>query len=319
MVSWHTHAEINQMYTDLCNQYPEWCSIVSVGKTLQNNDIMMFRVGNPDGGRILYDSCLHGWEDIGAEIGYFWLKYLLENNITWILEGCWWLMIPVVNYDSNSRGNANYAECPTYGVDLNRNFVRGWSRKACGYGPYGTSTGASAASEPETQALRNVFQTYRPKYYINTHYGGWPWFGRYSAIPQSTVQPLCDRIVALASEMNVGCIWPFRSTGVGGGSVADAYTYGAISFLWECYGRGESPDSNCRIGVCWENNSSKNCCQAAIEMGKPEYAGSCGTTNPAYEYVENIVAPKSLPYFIALSEFSAKYKSDEFEFNISLL
>lgn len=438
-MTYRTHAEINQMYQNLCDAYPEWCDYLSVGKTYLNNDIMMFRIGDPSGGRILYDSAIHGWEDVGAEIGFLFLKWLLESGeqkANTILNSCYWLFIPVVNYDSLGRTNMHIVCNPAYcqngefGVDLNRNFVRNWKSSSCrtdtnpdninfcinpfgqlnqilcgdptygknvthqyqcvngswqdlgvggdccdpsanctsptglcgqiicGNSQYGqnithayqcrsgtwTDLGISekcqcessggnwwndhcctgypnnyhgdfAGSEPETQVMRSVFQNYRPKFYVNTHYGGGPWFGHYSAIPQSTIDPLKNRIIALASEMGVGCIWPWSSTGGNGVAVGDAYDFGAISFLWEMYSRGTSDNPNCKWGVC---ANGIDCCEAATLMGKPEYAGLCSTTNPDYEYVEHIVFPKSMPYFLALSEFAARTLDDRVVLEITV-
>lgn len=237
----------------LCDAHPAQANYVSIGKSYEGRDIWMFRIGTVGGGVVLLDGCLHGWEDLGAECEYRYAKWLLESGdpkATEILQRNYTLIVPVVNMDSTERGNANYAHCPTYGVDLNRNFVSGWGAIACGNaGTYGCSSGASAGSEAETQAMRNVFQTYKPKIYLNTHYGGGPYLAYHSGEQSSIIQSILNRINALSAQMGVT---PYSTTSVSGGgyAVTDAHNAGAIAWLIETatetsYHTGTDPTPDC--------------------------------------------------------------------------
>ena len=175
--SYRTHPQMIDMYKQLCDDYPSHASYETIGKTFQGNDIWLFKIGNPSGGKIILDSSLHGWEDMGAELTYLWLQWLLESDDTkanQILNTNYWLIVPVVNYDCYDRGNMNRTLCPAGGVDLNRNFFHGWIYVEGCNGDWTTSHGASAGSEKETKVMRILMNRFKPDItektiFINTH------------------------------------------------------------------------------------------------------------------------------------------------------
>ena len=223
------------MWKTLCDTHPAYASYVSIGKSYNGQDIWLFRLGNPNGGCVLWDGSMHGWEDIGSEVEFLIAQWLLSGDAkaNELLQTNYCLFMPIVNMDSTERGNANYAECPADapnggGVDLNRNFVTGWSRVACRSGDYGISSGAIAGSETETKAVRNVLQTYKPAIYVNTHYGGGPFLA--SCVSNTLTTLIKNRILQLSPSF----AWALNSGGTGGGyAVADAVGFGANSWIWE--------------------------------------------------------------------------------------
>lgn len=268
--TYHTHDVLNNMFKTLCNRHSE-AAYESVGKSYQGRDIWLFKIGNPRGGRVLWDGCLHGWEDMGSEIMYLYAEWLLESGdpkAKEILRTNWTLLIPVVNPDSYTRENRNFTECQ-YGVDLNRNFKQGWSWVPCNPWP-NCYRGNSAASEPETKVMRNVFSRFKPHHYVNTHYGGGPWIGYYHLESASVINPILTRIKELSIQINVT---PYNVHSVGsiGYAVGDAHNFGAVAWLFE------------------------------VEGGPGCYAH---TAHP-YSMVVNVYFPKCLPVFIALSEACA--------------
>ncbi|MGB7819613.1 MAG: M14 family zinc carboxypeptidase [Ornithinibacter sp.] len=99
------------------------------------------------------------------------------------------------------RGNRRVSgpgSCVTHGVDLNRNFASQWdlnpyytsndetwiltngARGTCDPDPAGDPIfrGASAASEPETQNVQELVDTFRPQFFMDTHS-----YGRSIALP----------------------------------------------------------------------------------------------------------------------------------------
>jgi hypothetical protein len=232
--------ELIGMFKVLCDAYPEYTSYESVGKTYEGRDIWMFKIGNPDGGRVLWDGQLHGNEGIGSEIIYLMIEWLLESGdprAKRFLERNYVLFIPVINMDSYNRGNGNFENC-RWGVDLNRNFKTGWRDIACDEsqnyaGPY-------PASEPETQVLRNVFQTYRPQFYVNTHCGAGPFLSYYRQGDVTLALEVIDRINEVSSEMG---ITPYRVVGMGstGFAIGDAASFGISSWLFEIVGSETCP------------------------------------------------------------------------------
>lgn len=143
--------------------------------------------------RFLMMAAIHARELSTSELAYRWIDYLTQNyntnaDVTWLVNNTELWVVPVVNPDGRvvveAGGNAPYlqrknvnntapgssvcANPPTVssqvGVDLNRN------ASTPNWGGLGTSTnpcdqtfkGASAASEPEQQALQQLFSQLFP-------------------------------------------------------------------------------------------------------------------------------------------------------------
>jgi hypothetical protein len=215
----------------------------SIGKTFEGNDILLFELGNPNGGKVLWNAYLHGNEDYGAEILFMLLEWLFsgDSRAERILERNNILFVPVVNVDArhgagyHERGNRHfYAESPEYGVDLNRNFERGWRHQGLHSATY---SGPSAASEPETQVIRNALDTYRPAFYVDLHQGSTnaPWARYYTggASNNTLSQHAVSRINDLSDQMDI-TPFPMGTIGSTGFAVGDAGgEYGASAWLVE--------------------------------------------------------------------------------------
>src|SRR3990172_7282311 len=156
---WHSKPDMINNFKTLCESHPTQSSFRSVGKSYQENDIWLFMFGNSSGGVVLWDGQMHGNEDYGSEILWLIAQWLFseDSRAQSILQNNCVLMIPVVNIDVWGRYNAR-------DVNLNRNFETGWSASAENPGSY-------PCSEPETQVMRSVFQTYEPDFYVNLHQG----------------------------------------------------------------------------------------------------------------------------------------------------
>lgn len=287
---------LTTMFQTLCDAYPAQANYISVGKTINNRDIWLYRIGNPNGGCVLWDGCTHGWEDIGAEVQYLIANWLLtsgEQKAQELLQTNYILFIPDVNPDSLERGNANLSNGATYGVDLNRNYVTGFTYIA----PPGTSNlpyhGASGGSELETQAMRGVFQTYKPKVYVNCHYGGGPYLQYCNSNEVATW--IRNRIAQLdpAFPWNISL-----GTAIGGMAVADA------------------------VSIIGNDNVSAWLWEVATNAGAPYKTGS---GSDAYMHNAQTLAdiqtwyfPKMLPAFIAMCEAVATSLPQTFNLTINL-
>ena len=271
----HPRLTFIDMWQTLCSSHPNVASYESAGKTFEGNDVWLFKVGNPLGGKVLYDGCLHGWEDIGAEVEYLYAKWLLESGdpiAQKILAQNYSLFVPVINYDRDERQNANFQDCQ-YGTDLNRNFLKNWRQTPCGNYP-DCYNGKSAGSEPETKALRAVFQKYAPAYYLNTHYGGGPYLSYYSRASEAEV---VARIRELSQPETFP--WSISTMGAGNGmAIGDAYDFGASAWLFEI----ASPTA------------------PLVTAGTPY-----GHTAHTLADIQNYFFPRILPVCIAFSEASA--------------
>ena len=248
--------ELLAAFTDLCDAHPIHASYVTIGKTIQNRSILAFRIGNPKGGVVMWDGTLHGGEVVGGKIAYLMAKWVLENSTfdpdaRRILERNYLIFIPVINMDTYNRQNmrrvydfenGTVVNIP-YGVNLNRNFVYNWGESGAS-DPNDRSEyrGLYPGSEPETQAVRNAFQTYRPKFYVNTHQGAGPWIGSWYASNRATANWVVNRISTMSSETDVSP-YPIQNVGWGGMAVADAYYFGSSSWLLELDDRTDTNPS----------------------------------------------------------------------------
>lgn len=263
------------MFKTVCDAHRNKASYVTVGKSYENRDITLFRIGTPNGGKVLLDSSMHGWEDIGSVVQYHYAKWLLETSDSYAqktLRENYTLLIPIVNMDSRERQNQDFSSC-SYGVDLNRNFVRSWNPKACNDYDY---PGLEAGSEPETKALKYVFNTYRPSVYLNMHYGGGPYLAYHNKNNMVTVNAIISRIDQLSPQLGV-TPYSVESQGAGGAGFAvnDANESGATAWLLEC----ASPS-------------------APLPTSGDTYTHTAHTLND----IQNYFWPKMKPVFIAFSE-----------------
>src|SRR4030042_4447636 len=182
--TYHTTNEVYSSLKQLAAKYPTKMSYEVIGKSIQGRDILLFKVGNPNGGKFMFDGRVHGWEDCGTENGIQFIKWVLESNSSdakRVRERNYLLFIPIINIDNssdrqNARRSYTYPNGTTikipYGVDLNRNFPSGWGR----LGSTDPSNnydymGPAAGSEPETKAVLNAMKKYQPNIYMNVHCG----------------------------------------------------------------------------------------------------------------------------------------------------
>jgi hypothetical protein len=276
------------LFRDLCDSYPNHADYVSIGKSYLGKTIWMFRIGNPNGGRICWTAAMHGWEDMGTEVMYLYAKWLLETNsdeTNRILNNNYALLIPIVNVDRLTRNNADYSSCST-GVNLLRNFPIKWSHVSCAdndyHGPY-------ALSEPEAIAVHRVLQTYRPIFYLDAHYGGGGVTGTgicYSTTAQPggsyVGKPAANEFIAkyreLADTLNVPTYWFSINAPASGFASTDADALGSTAFLLEVAGEEASPG-----GLCYSHEAP----------------------GQSLEDIRTYWFPKCLPIFLAMNSLSA--------------
>jgi hypothetical protein len=296
--TYRTHNQLIEIFKDVCDNYPAHTSYEVIGKTTLSNDIWVYKIGNPNGRKIIIDGCIHGWEDLGSEVTFLWIKWLLESNepkAKEILQNICWMVIPVINFDTYNRGNMNHEVC-TGGVDLNRNFLKNWAYVPACEGPFGTSQGASAGSEKETQVMRAFLDANKPSpgeksIYINTHYGGGPWIHYnsdnvsdfYASVRDKTIS-LWDSKGIILKNVTIDKFIPDSSRPAAPGGISgDASDFGYEAFTVEI------ATHFCRDGHKF----------SPIDV---PCGGGKGTLNPAYELLQNELYPIWKQFFLAVSE-----------------
>lgn len=158
--------------------YPDLCQMIDIGQSVEGRTLWVLRIsgsGPEPKAAVLYHGGQHGNEIIGPAAIAYLIDHLLVNygvdpNVTAMVDGLEWFLMPIMNpdgYEYGSRYNAN-------GVDLNRN----WGGPGSGNG--WPDPGPFPFSEPETAAIRD-FRDANPniRAYSDLHSAGymilWPW------------------------------------------------------------------------------------------------------------------------------------------------
>ena len=176
---YHSSRELEQDLYALEGSYPNLIRISVIGESLEGRNIYALKISdnvNSDESEaeIIFIGCHHAREWISVEIPFLLAKHLVENYAsdpqvqTLVNQSEIWI-VPLLNPDGleysihfyrywrkNRRDNGD----GTYGIDLNRNYGYQWGIDNIGSSPYtfsNTYRGPSAFSEPETQAIRDLF------------------------------------------------------------------------------------------------------------------------------------------------------------------
>jgi len=177
--AFHSYKEIEHDLLAIESAYPNLARVIDIGDSLENRNIYALKISDnvqmeEDEAGILFLGCHHAREWISVEVPFLIGKYLVENyatnsEIKELVDQSEIWIIPLVNPDGleysihfyrywrkNMRDNGD----GSYGVDLNRNYGFKWGYDNAGSSPIpfsGTYRGKSPFSEPETQAIRDLF------------------------------------------------------------------------------------------------------------------------------------------------------------------
>jgi hypothetical protein len=153
VTNWQDYDTMHTNFESLVTEFPTLVTHESIGQTVNGQDIWMYKIGNPEGGKVMFDGAMHGNEVTGSELCWqlaVWLLSQQDPAAVEILQKNYVLIVPVVNVDKFYwyRYNAN---CK----DINRDFQ------------YPPSSGA--LSEPEALAIYNTWVEEDPYWYISFH------------------------------------------------------------------------------------------------------------------------------------------------------
>ena len=129
---------------------------ITIGTSVQGRPITAIERGTPGGRPVMVVGVIHGDEDQGTRVVDKMRSMAVPPGVDL------WL-VPTINPDGTALGQRQNA----HGVDLNRNFPKGWGPLGSpGYWQY---AGPSAASEPETKAMVALMQQVKPAITIWYH------------------------------------------------------------------------------------------------------------------------------------------------------
>lgn len=163
---------------DIAESYPSITTLYSAGTSNWGFDIWVLEIGNFDDlsavpaqdREVLHlDGGHHANEDLGVTLTMLWAQHLTEDygedeQATWIVENRHTVLVPLVNPDANHMNNRLNANL----VDINRNYPAGWGHLEDNVF---TNQGPHPLSEPEPQAVMNVFEAFEPDYVNSFHTG----------------------------------------------------------------------------------------------------------------------------------------------------
>jgi len=252
---YRSYDDFVQFLNNLQSKYPDLVTVVHLGKTVENRDIVGVKITSKKGPAnkpaIFYNGGQHAREWIGPMT----VAYIANTLVTQysnasspypkMLDQIEWTIVPLINVDGyiytqtdrmwrkNRRVNTN--RC--VGVDTNRNWDFEWNTGGSSPNPCADDySGPSPFSEPEVTAISNYFNT-KPgqiKGYIDFHSYGQlvmnPWGYSTANCTDNTVQQqLANGAVAEVKKVHgqtyeVGAIAQILY--VASGSSTD-WTYGA--------------------------------------------------------------------------------------------
>jgi murein tripeptide amidase MpaA len=198
--TWSEEGGLRDEMEFLADEYGDLTELVTIGQTLQGQDIYAMKVTGPQTRSkwqpkrpaVLYIANQHAREWITPEVNRRLLHYYLENygsddRITEIVDSTELWFVLSANPDGydysftegnrlwrkNLRDNNGDGQLTTIdGVDLNRNFATNWGYDNEGStdNPTGqTYRGTGPQSEPETQAMDALMASVKPAFMMNYH------------------------------------------------------------------------------------------------------------------------------------------------------
>ena len=167
-------------WEELRNKYPDYIKREQIGTSVQGRaiyryDFNYYDVMNRVSERptIYVNNSIHAVETHGVYAVLAFFKDLCDNwlndeQLGFIHNNLHLIVVPLANPDgfvANTRQNIN-------GVDINRNFTRGWNNKNNEVVGDLTYPGTGPLSEPETQALEGLLEKEVPYYTFDIHNNG---------------------------------------------------------------------------------------------------------------------------------------------------
>jgi carboxypeptidase T len=188
---YHTYLELEADLEALARAHPDIAQLSTLGLTLESRKIFALKISDnaaqdEDEAEILFLGCHHAREWISVEVPFLLASYLLENypgdpRVRRAVDRSEIWIVPLVNPDGLEysiryyrywRKNRRLNPDGSFGVDLNRNYGYGWGYDDSGSSPVPSSDiyrGSAPFSEPETRAVRDLFEQRQFRALISYH------------------------------------------------------------------------------------------------------------------------------------------------------
>jgi len=261
--------EIYQWVRDLAAAHPSLVSLFVLGTTYEGREILGLKISSGRGAtkEFFFNGGIHSREWVSPATTLYMInemvtKYGQDANVTAMIDGLDWTIVPVLNPDGyvhtftsdrlwrkNRQPNPG-AACA--GTDLNRNFPFRWNTGGSSNLPCSDAYhGPSAGSAPETQAIMEYLKENQGRLagYIDIHAYSqllmYPWGYTRQLTPDDARLSAVGNSAAAALQAVYGTQYEVGTIAniiyVASGSSAD-YTYGELgivySFAYELRDKG---------------------------------------------------------------------------------
>jgi len=188
-----TYDEMLDELDAMFAQYPNLITQkdpISTFETYENRPIYHVKISDNPGvnesgePNVLYTAIHHAREPMSLVQTIFYMWYILENygtndEVTYLVDHTQMYFVPCLNPDgyiyneqTNPNGGGMWRKNRRngHGVDLNRNYSYGWGTTGVSFNTNNdTYPGTGAFSEPETQAIKWLVETYDFEMAFNAH------------------------------------------------------------------------------------------------------------------------------------------------------
>lgn len=251
-----TEGTILWYLAELVERYPDFASLIEIGQTLEGRTIWGLRIANDvvagEKPGVVFFSAEHAREWVTTMVPPYLANYLLESypnsaEVRDLVDNLEIFLIPVFNVDGYIyswttdrfwRKNRRHHGGTVYGVDLNRNWGKGWGGPgASGLASSATYRGAEPFSEPETQVLRDFFLAHpniRAQLDIHSYSQLILWSNAFS----STLSPEEAILDQIGSDMRALIHGVHSKNYIAGPTYDTLYPASGVSFDWTYYELG---------------------------------------------------------------------------------
>jgi len=227
--AYHSYQELASDLRSLATSYPGLAQLHILGKSLENRNIYALKISDnvslkENEAKVAFLGCHHAREWISVEVPLLIGRNLLENyngdsRIKNLVDSAEIWIIPLVNPDGLEysilnyrlwRKNRRFNQDGSYGVDLNRNYSYQWAYDNLGSSPEPraeTYRGTAPFSEPETEAVKNLFLKNSFQAAISYHSYSqiilYPWgFMDQATDQEELLSQLAAQMASLISQVN---------------------------------------------------------------------------------------------------------------------
>jgi hypothetical protein len=173
-----TRDEMIATFAAYQTNYPNLVKSEVVGQTVEGRNLVLYKIGNPAGGPVMFSAGMHGFEKAAVEVLKLFVDWVLTSSdaeAVRIRQRNYVLVLPCLDLD----GYPNASGMNKNSINLFRNFDFRYGQEGATHTKnpdwliwtYYHGADGSPESEPEVQALLAAWTKFLPRHYIDMHVG----------------------------------------------------------------------------------------------------------------------------------------------------